>query len=97
MILFFLLAYSFVILLRTDGPFDLIQKFRTKLFAISKCNFGHFFFKLLECPYCIGFWSSILSAIILFPISHMTVVLGFVGAVCIYIVESIMLSIQTIN
>lgn len=38
----------------SDGPFDLIIKARRWL--INNTYVGSFFFKLLECPVCSGFW-----------------------------------------
>lgn len=97
MILFLLLAYSFVILARTDGPFDSIRKFRNFLFGIEFFSLGHFFYKLLECPYCIGFWASLLAAVIVFPLNWFTLWWAFIGAVVVYIVELLIAAIQTVN
>lgn len=96
MILFLLLAYSFVILLRTDGPFNIILKLRNRLFALEQFGLGHFFYKLLDCPYCIGFWCSLVSALIIFPVGWFTIVWAFIGAVCVYIAEHILLAIQAV-
>lgn len=96
MILFILLAYSFVVLLRTDGPFDLIQKTRKRLFDIEFLNLGHFFYKLLECPYCIGFWCSLLAAIICFPVSAFTICWAFIGAVVVFLIENLLSVIQVV-
>jgi hypothetical protein len=37
----------------TDGPWDLMRKIRLSLF--SNKWFGVFFFKLLDCYFCLGF------------------------------------------
>lgn len=92
-IYFFLLSYSLVILSRLDGPFDIIHKTKLKLF---ETKYGGFFYKLFECPYCLGFWTSIISYLVFFPISLYIVPFALISAFLIYVGENLLSAIQVV-
>lgn len=64
--IFILLAsYSLSFLIKeTDGPFDIISKLRNYL--MRNKYIGVFFYKLLSCYYCCGFWSGLIIYLIYF-------------------------------
>ena len=90
LIVFLLLSYSFVVLTKLDGPFNLILRFREKLYQLP-C--GGFFFKLLQCSYCTGFWAGMLSYLICFNVSLWIFPLALVAAVFSYVVEILLSSL----
>jgi hypothetical protein len=70
----------FFALKEADGPFDLMLKLRLQLFRVP--YLGVFFYKLFECPFCLGCWAG-LSVYLLQPFP---IVLWFLagGAVCLF-------------
>jgi len=58
-IILLLASFGLTFLIRqSEGPFGIISWFRNKLMLIP--HIGVFFYKLLECPYCTGFWCGII-------------------------------------
>ena len=58
-VIFLLATYGLTFIIRnSDGPFDLIIKARRWL--IANKYVGVFFFKLLDCPVCTGFYSGLI-------------------------------------
>jgi hypothetical protein len=57
----------------TNGPWDLISKWRNLMMRIP--FIGVQFYKLLECPYCLGFWAGL----IIYLLSNQSYKLSWAG------------------
>lgn len=91
-LLFILFSYSLVILSRIDGPFDIVRK--TRMALINLPGVGAFFYKLLECPYCLGFWTGMFSYLVFYQLSWYFIPFAFVSSVTIYLIENLLTAIQ---
>lgn len=85
---FLLFSYALVILARIDGPFDVVRKTRMVLINHTG-SMGPFFYKLLECPYCLGFWTGLISYVVFFPLTWMILPFALISSVSIYLVENL--------
>ena len=56
-LIFAIFGLSFAIK-EINGPFGIISKFRNLL--MKSKYFGVFFYELLSCYFCVGFWSGII-------------------------------------
>jgi len=75
-----------------DGPFNIISRFRNLLFRTKYIK--TFFYKLFECYYCLGMWSSaivylIATPFILFSYRNL-VIYCFAGAITCIILSALL-------
>lgn len=61
-----------------DGPFDICAKIRNKL--INNKYVGVFFYKLLDCYFCTGFWSGIIVGLLSRVFDIKLILWGLAGA-----------------
>lgn len=98
MIYHLLATYALVFLItQTEGPFGIISFIRNILMRNSIV--GVFFYKLFECPFCLGFWCSILVYFLHESVWQWNLVLfwGLTGAISSLILDSVITKLNNIN